>query len=135
MKAWQKGFLFALGGSGYFILELLWRGWSHSSMFFAGGCSFLLLGRLGKVKPRLPLVWRGLVGAGIITVVELIAGLLVNRQHKVWDYRAMPLNYRGQICLPFSLLWIPLSIVGMKLYEKAEEGTKKPSLQRRVARR
>ncbi len=125
MNIWRKGFLFALGGSCYFILEMLWRGWSHGSMFFAGGGSFLLLGQLEKTRPRLPFVLRGLVGAGIVTMVELAAGLLVNRRHSVWDYRNMPGNFHGQICLPFSLLWIPVSLFGMMLYGKADAAVRK----------
>ena len=27
----------------------------------------------------------------------------------VWNYSALPLNIMGQICLPFSLLWLLLS--------------------------
>jgi hypothetical protein len=29
----------------------------------------------------------------------------------VWDYSELPLNYRGQVCLYYSLLWIPVSAV------------------------
>ena len=112
-----RGFaLFLLGGSGYMALELLWRGWSHGSMFLAGGSCFLLLGKLQNTRPRLPLLLRGLVGAGIITMVEFAAGLLFNRSYRVWDYRNMPLNIRGQICLPFCLLWVPVSLGAMGLY-------------------
>ena len=85
-------------------------------MFFAGGVCFLLLGKLNALRPRLKLPLRGIAGAGIITMVELAAGLLVNRNYRVWDYRHMPLNFRGQICLPFFLLWIPLSLGAMGLY-------------------
>ena len=83
-------------------------------MFFAGGTCFLLLGKLQKTKlsPAITCI----LGAGIITAVELLAGLLVNRSFRVWDYRHMPLNYLGQICLPFSLLWIPVSFGAMLLY-------------------
>lgn len=95
-------------------LELLWRGRSHGSMFLAGGSCFLLLGAL--TKSRLPLLLRPVAGAGIITAVELLVGLLFNRDHKVWDYRKMPANYRGQICLPFCLLWVPISLGAMALY-------------------
>ena len=28
----------------------------------------------------------------------------------VWDYSNMPLNVLGQICLPFSLLWVIIAI-------------------------
>ncbi len=116
MGFFRKLSLFMLGGAGYVGLELLWRGRSHVSMFVAGGACFLLLGKLCRVQPRLPLAFRCLVGAGIITGVELAAGMLVNRDHHVWDYRAMPLNFMGQICLPYSLLWIPVSLGAMMLY-------------------
>ena len=85
-------------------------------MFLAGGSCFLLLGKLQNTRPRLPLLLRGLVGAGIITMVEFAAGLLCNRSSRVWDYRNMPLNIRGQICLPFCLLWVPVSLGAMGLY-------------------
>ena len=110
---------FAFGGGVYVALEFLWRRRSHPSMFVAGGLSFLLLGKLRESK--LPTAAKPVVGAGVITLVELATGLLVNRDHHVWDYRALPGNYRGQICLPFSLLWIPASAVGMGLYGILEE--------------
>lgn len=113
--------LFLLGGTGYVLLEMLWRGWSHITMFFAGGTCFLLLGGLEKANPRLPWPLRALVGAGVITMVELLYGLLFNRGYAVWDYRNLPGNFHGQICLPFFLLWIPLSFGGMKLYRLTEK--------------
>ena len=52
------------------------------------------------------------IGSLIITVVEFLFGLLVNRvlHLHVWDYSALPLNIMGQICLPFSLIWFVLTI-------------------------
>ena len=100
-------------------MELLWRGRSHPSMFAAGGTCFLLLGKLRETK--LPDPVKPVAGAGLITAVELGTGLLVNRDHHVWDYRTLPGNYQGQVCLPFFLLWIPVSILGMKLYGFTEE--------------
>ena len=111
---------FCLGGGAYVGLELLYRGRSHISMFAAGGVCFLLLGKLRRWKPSWPLPLKGIVGAGIITSVELFTGLLANRDFSVWDYRQMPMNLWGQICLPFSLLWVPLSLVAMYLYRKIE---------------
>ncbi len=119
MKLWKNAMLFACGGCGYMGLELLWRGWSHGSMFLAGGSCFLLLGKLGQVSKN-P-VTRGLVGAGIITGVEFLAGLCFNRRYTVWDYRRMPMNIRGQICLPFCLLWIPIGLGAMVLYQALDK--------------
>ena len=120
LKVWKNALLFCVGGAGYVGLELLWRGRSHISMFAAGGICFLLLGKLAGAKCRLPLAVKGILGAGIITSVELVTGLLANRDHSVWDYSRLPLNLFGQICLPFSLLWIPLSIAAILLYQKME---------------
>ena len=109
MKLRKMGLFFLLGGGIYVMLELLWRGRSHISMFFAGGISMALIGKLEETEPKLPLPWRILTGAGIITMVELGMGLLVNRQFTVWDYREQPGNFLGQICPAFCLLWLPLS--------------------------
>lgn len=114
MKIARNVGLFTLGGGAYVGLELLWRRRSHVSMFAAGGLSFLLLGKIREMP--LPKPIKPVAGAGMITAVELAAGLLVNRDYRVWDYRTLPGNYKGQICLPFSLLWIPVSWTGMRIY-------------------
>ena len=106
---------FFVGGSAYVGLELLWRGRSHGSMFVAGGTCFLLLGELAK-RERLPLPVKAVCGAAAITAVELVVGLLVNKDHRIWDYRHMPANFKGQICLPYSLLWIPVSFGAILLH-------------------
>lgn len=114
MKYTKEALLFSFGGGAYVGLELLWRGRSHVSMFGAGGLCFLLLGRLEKQRLSLPV--RAAAGAGIITAVELGTGLLVNRKYRVWDYRQVPGNFRGQICPAFTLLWAPLSLGAMGVY-------------------
>lgn len=118
MKIWKKVLLFYLGGMGYVGLELLWRRRSHSSMFLLGGICFLALGALDNAETPLPAPLRALAGAGIITGLELAAGLAVNRQHQVWDYSGLPFNYRGQICLPFTLLWVPVAGFATWLYRR-----------------
>ncbi len=120
MKKLQKHLiLFCIGGGSYILLELLWRGRSHISMFFAGGLCFVLLGKLSQC--RISLAFKALFGSSVITGVELLFGLAVNQGYTVWDYRAMPLSFMGQICLPFSLLWIPLSLVAMTLYRQMDK--------------
>ena len=122
MKIWKKSVLFYLGGSIYMALELLWRGRTHGSMFLAGGTCFLLIGHQGELPDPLPLPARAVIGAGIVTMVELGAGLLANRRYQVWDYRDQPGNLWGQICPLFSLLWIPISLAAIILYERLDAG-------------
>ena len=114
MAVLYQAFLFLVGGSGYVGLEFLWRGRSHISMFLAGGVCFLLLGRIDRT--RLSPSAKCLLGAAIITAVELLAGLLFNRDYRVWDYRKMPFHFMGQICLSYSLLWIPVSFGAILLH-------------------
>ena len=116
LKFLKKLTYFILGGGAYVGLELLWRGRSHSSMFLAGGLCLLLVGHLEEVEPKLSLPLRILTGAGIITMVELGIGLLFNRDFSVWDYRNVRGNWLGQICLPFSALWIPISFLAGRVY-------------------
>ena len=40
-------------------------------------------------------------------------GLKILGYPPMWDYSNMLLNYDGVICIPFSLLWILVSILGI----------------------
>lgn len=130
MKIWKQAVLFYLGGCAYMGLELLWRGRSHGSMFIAGGTCFLLIGQLNQVQPRLPLHLRSVVGAGIVTMVELGIGLLYNRNFEVWDYRDRMGNFLGQICPAFTVLWIPVSLMALGLHELLSRRMDRVSLKR-----
>ena len=112
----KKAYLFTVGGGIYVSLELLWRGRSHWTMFVLGGGCFLAIGELGKRLENCPRLLRAVAGSGMCTAGELATGLLFNRDFRIWDYRGMPGNFRGQICLPFSLLWMPLSALAEELY-------------------
>ena len=121
MRFWRKCVLFYLGGFAYMTLEFVWRGRSHGSMFLLGGACFLLIGRLNRLLRRITPALRLMAFSGIITALELLTGLLVNRDHAVWDYRNLPLQFRGQICVPYALLWIPVSFLAMMLHTGAEK--------------
>lgn len=110
------------GGMGYVALELIWRGWSHPSMFLLGGVCFLLLGAAEERLAGQPRLLRALAGTGLVTGAELLSGLVLNvgLGLKVWDYANMPLNLWGQICLPYMGLWLPVSMVGMHLYRRLD---------------
>lgn len=102
---------FFLGGALYVILELVYRGRSHISMFVTGGGTFLLLhGLFSRYAP--PLFIKVFIGMVLITAAEFIAGYIVNIKLKrnVWDYSSVRLNLYGQICLKFSLLWALLTL-------------------------
>ena len=121
MKFWKRCILFYIGGIAYMTLEFIYRGRSYGSMFLLGGSCFLVLGQLHRRLQRLPITIQGIIGAASVTALELTTGLLINRDYRIWDYRQVPLQYKGQICLPFSLMWIPVCMAGMALYSITEE--------------
>lgn len=98
------------GGASYTAVELLYRGRSHGSMFLCGGLCTLLIGLLNEWQPLLPLSVQAFTGACIITALELAFGMVFNRRWTVWDYRALPHNFKGQICPQFFTCWILLSL-------------------------
>lgn len=101
-------------GSTYCSLEVIYRGHSDWTMICLSGCLGILIGALNNVLPwEMSLAKQGIIGAILVTVFEFITGLIVNvwLGWNVWDYSNVPLNIMGQVCLPFSLLWILLSIV------------------------
>ena len=106
----QNSVIMALGGGAYVLVELLWRGRSHISMFVLGGICFWLIGQLDR-RQTIPVLGQACMGACVITGLELVTGLIVNRWLglNVWDYSALPGNLMGQICLYYFALWIPLS--------------------------
>ena len=61
--------------------------------------------------------WQMAAGAGIITGLELISGIIVNiiLDWNVWDYSNLPGNLLGQICPQFTVLWFFLSTVAVYL--------------------
>lgn len=111
-------FLMLIGGSIYYGLEIVNRGYSHWTMAIVGGMCFVLMGLLSEYnKWDIPLL--GLMGISsiIVTTVEFIAGVILNLWLNlgIWDYSELPFNLLGQICLPFSIIWFFLSLPAILL--------------------
>lgn len=107
-----------LGGVVYVFIELMWRGYSHWSMFLLGGVCFIALGLINEVIPwEMPLATQMFIGCAIITVLEFITGCIVNLWlgWDVWDYSDLPYNLLGQISVVSSVGWYFLSAVGIVL--------------------
>ena len=110
--------LFGIGGVLYVLLEHLWRGYSHWTMFVLGGVSFVFLGLINEIIPWQMLLWKQmLIGTAGITTLEFVTGCIVNLWlgWHVWDYSGMPGNILGQICPRYTILWILVSLAGIVL--------------------
>lgn len=105
-------FLFAFGGAVYYCIELLFRGFSHPTMFVLGGICFVLCGVLSHAAPEnTGLLGKMFLCAIMITTLELLFGYIFNIKlgMHIWNYDSHTVNFKGQICLVFSVLWYALS--------------------------
>ena len=108
--------LFLIFGALYIVIELVYRGYSHWTMFILGGICGICVGLLNEVLSWYTPMWaQAGIGAAIITVLEFICGIIVNIWLKwgVWDYSNTPFNIMGQVCLPFILIWFVLAHVAI----------------------
>ena len=107
-----------IGGAVYVLLEMLWRGYSHWTMFLLGAVCFILIGLVNEVfEWDTPLILQMFCGCAIITALEFITGCIVNLWlgWDVWDYSRYKFNVLGQISLRSSVGWYFLSLVGIFL--------------------
>ena len=110
--------LLITGGGLYVLLELIWRGRSHWTMFLLGGLCFIGIGLINELIPwDMPLWQQIIIGAGIVTALEFLTGCIVNLWlgWDVWDYSMLPGNVFGQICPQFFLLWLPVALIAIVL--------------------
>lgn len=108
--------LFCIGFCTYSIIEILFRGYTYFTMGVTGGIAFLIVDQINnRISWNLDILIQGCIGSIVVTLLELIIGsyCIHNNIPLMWDYSSMPLNYNGIICLPFSLIWIVLSIIAI----------------------
>ena len=105
--------VFILGGVAYAMIEVLFRGHTHWTMVLTGGACVLTMYMMSEWLLDIPLIASALTGALIITMYELVVGLIVNIRlgWSVWDYSDMPGNILGQICPTFSAIWFLLCLI------------------------
>lgn len=117
-KIIEEIILFIIGGFIYAGIEILARGFTHWTMILVGGLCFIIIGLLNEFYNwNMLFQYQCFIGGGIITILELISGYIINIQLglNVWDYSDRMFNFKGQICLQNSIYWILLSIVAIIL--------------------
>lgn len=117
-KVYKTLFLFMLGFMTYITIEVCWRGYSYPLMGMCGGIAIVLLDKINdRISWDVDILLQGAAGSLLITFFEFIIGSisLAGWLPKMWDYSNMPLNYKGIVCLPFSCVWILLSIFAVIL--------------------
>ncbi|HAX51897.1 putative ABC transporter permease [Muricomes intestini] len=111
-------FLWTLGGTIYYAFEMVFRGFSHWSMFVLGGACMVFFAQQGLwMKWKDPLWLQVIRCAVFVTAAEFITGIIVNKWlgWDVWDYSDQIFQLFGQICVPFIILFSGLCVLGIFL--------------------
>lgn len=118
MRAVRLLVLWSIGGILYICCELLFRGHSHWTMFIVGGICFVLIGAINELIPwEMPIWQQAAIGAVIVTCIEFLSGCIINiwLGWAVWDYSDVPFNAFGQVCLPFTGIWLLIAVAAIIL--------------------
>jgi len=117
-------FIFLFSGTTYYCMEIIYKDThkSHWSMFFLAGFSalFFIDGLNDIFSYDMDYLLQCFICATTITIGELIVGITLNQNYEIWDYRNLPLNYHGQICLLFYFLWMLLSAIFIPVLDYIE---------------
>ena len=118
--------LWFFGGTLYFLLEVAYKTATGSperiswTMLVLAVVLCVPVERAGEEWPwECPLWLQALCCAALVTLVEFVAGLVLNLWLvlDIWDYSDTPFNLLGQICLPFSLAWWVLCFAFIPVFD------------------
>ncbi len=101
-------FLWATGGCLYYTFEVLFRGFSHWSMFLLGGICMVFCTWQGLTLRWSDPLWLQILRCTVfVTSMEFITGIILNRWcgFEIWNYDNQPFQLFGQICLPFMIIF------------------------------
>ena len=118
LKFFNYLLIWIIGGFIYYMIEIIYRGHSHVSMFIVGGLCLVVIGLLNEIYSwDLYFELQVIIGDIIVLILEFCSGLIVNiwLGLNVWDYSNMKFNILGQICPQFALIWLPIIFVAILL--------------------
>lgn len=118
--------LWFFGGTLYFLLEVAYKTLTghpdriNWTMLVVALILCIPVERCGAQLPwSCPLWLQALCCAGAVTVVELLAGCVINLwlHMNVWDYSNLPFNLLGQICPQYSAIWFVLCLAFIPIFD------------------
>ena len=119
MKSFMKYILLCtFSGYIYVCLELIFRGRSDITMMFCASICvipMILLNNLFTYEIDVSL--QIILCSIFASCIEYVFGIIFNRDFHIWDYRNMPFNLNGQICLPFSCIWMIVASIVIPLMD------------------
>ena len=114
---------------------MLWHQWLFP--YFAEGVAVVLIVVLltpvkewllkkfgGRVLPAV--LVSILITAAVCTTIDFTCGMICNQNYEVWDYRALPFNFMGQVCLQNSTVYtVAASLILWIFYPLMDRGLRR----------
>lgn len=110
--------IFIISGLIYILLELLWRGRSHWTMFICAGLCGLVIANVNNNLLSFETDFRiqVVVSALCCTGFEFLFGLIFNGNFTIWDYRGIwgTIHWLGdQVNILFFGVWLLISLFAL----------------------
>lgn len=107
-----------MSGCIYIMLELLWRGHTHWTMFVCAGLCGLVMANVNNNLLKFDTDFRiqVVVSALCCTIFEFLFGIIFNGDFTIWDYRGMwgTIHWLGdQVNIFFFCIWLLISIFAL----------------------
>ena len=114
--------IFLVSGFIYTALEILWRGYSHWTMFVCAGLCGLAMANINNNWLEFDTDFRIQVVASalICILMEFIFGIIFNGDFTIWDYRGLwgTIHWLGdQVNVLFFGVWMVISLFGLPLLD------------------
>lgn len=121
-KVIPYGVIFVTSGLIYIMLELLWRGRSHWTMFLCAGLCGLVMANINNnlLEFDTDFLEQVFVSALCCTTFEFLFGIMFNGDFSIWDYRGLwgTIHVLGdQVNILFFGIWIIISVFGLPLLD------------------
>lgn len=110
--------IFIISGFIYTALELLWRGYTHWTMFVCAGFCGLAMANINNNWLKFDTDFRIQIVASalVCTLMEFIFGMIFNGDFTIWDYRGLwgTIHWLGdQVNILFFGVWILISLFSL----------------------
>ena len=112
------GSIFIISGLIYTMLELMWRGRTHWTMFLCAGLCGLVMANVNNnlLEFDTDFLKQVVVSALCCTGFEFLFGIMFNRDFSIWDYRELwgTIHILGdQVNILFFGIWIIISVFSL----------------------
>ena len=116
----KTAFYFALSGGVYYLIELIWKQHSDTSMFLIGGIIGTMCYMINNIFTyNFDFLAQVSICTIITTIFEGVVGNIVNTDFSIWDYRKMPFGnfWNDQCNVIFVGVWFFLIAIFIPLYD------------------